>query len=548
VSQPPPREATLAAAVVPPKKTRFVITVDGKPAGNEVWNEAVLPDGSRVIEFEATIDTPRGPMTGSGRYAILPTHFPDEAEITVRPPKADATTFQLTRVGSDLTMSLHGGGKEDELKAGRPSNVFEPRPFFVGLAPICALLLDKASPPLVEFPGSPIRLLETKTLAGATVFSLDHGGLGRTMVACEGTDLAAVLDPWTGQAAVREGSEAVGVALAESIQRTKPVTPADVVEEEMSVASDDVTLACTFMKPAAPPTSPGKASGKANLPAVVFATGSGPEDRDEDSQGRGGLKLSLFKVMAIALAEKGVASLRCDDRGTAKSTGVFEDATLQSFVHDAVSTLRALSKRPDVDPARLGFIGHAEGAVVGPLVASGDIKIRALMLMSTPGRPLPEIGLEQEEVFLKDSGLSPDQIQKQLGIEHAVMEAIRGGKPLPDEVHAPQKDLIEKQRAWLKSHYDDDVAAALGRVPKMPIFVAQGERDVQIPKGEAALVKKALAAGKNADATVKTYPELNHLFAVSHGGGVTEYADRDARIDDGFLADTVSFFVRALGP
>jgi len=535
--------ATTSTSALPPKTVRFALAIDGRSAGTEVWHVSVAPDGSQAIEFEASVETPRGEMKGSGRYAILPSHFPDGAEITVHPPSAPstpipATTFHLSRVGSDLTMTLHGGGRDDELKAGRPSNLFEPRPFFVGLAPVCALLQGKEPPPLVEFPGSAINVIEKKTLAGAAVFSLDHGGLGRTLVACDGVELAAVLDPWTGQSAVREGSEAVGQALAKSLERTKPVTPPDLVEEEVSVAaSEGATLACTFLKPSA--ASPKK------LPAVVFATGSGPEDRDEDSAGRGGLKLSIFKVMAIALAEKGIASMRCDDRGTAKSTGSFENSTLTTFVHDAEQTLLALAKRPDVDPARLGFIGHSEGAVIGPLVAESG-KLHALMLMAGPGRPLPEIGMIQEEVFLRQSGMPADQVQRQLDAQRDVMAAIRAGKPLPEDIRSPQKEVIEKQRGWLKSHFDNDVQAVLGRVPKMPIFVAQGGKDIQIPPEDGELVKKGLAAGKNADAELKVYPELNHVFAASHGGGVTEYADADARVDEGFLADTVAFFTRAL--
>ena len=87
---------------------------------------------------------------------------------------------------------------------------------------------------------------------------------------------------------------------------------------------------------------------------------------------------------------------------------------------------------------------------------------------------------------------------------------------------------------------------ALSHVPKMAVFVAQGGKDVQIPSTEAALVKSGLALGKNGDSTLKIYPELNHVFAASHGGGVTEYADADARVDPTFLTDAVTFFARAL--
>ena len=168
------------------------------------------------------------------------------------------------------------------------------------------------------------------------------------------------------------------------------------------------------------------------------------------------------------------------------------------------------------------------------------------MLMAGPGRPLPEIGMIQEEAFLQQSGLPPDQVKRQLDAQRSVIEAIRNGKALPDDIPPQHKELIEKQRAWLKSHFDNDILAALGRVPKMASFVAQGGKDIQIPPGDADRVKTALAAGKNREPLLKVYPELNHVFSMSHGGGVTEYADADARVDPGFLADTVDFFTRAM--
>jgi pimeloyl-ACP methyl ester carboxylesterase len=541
VAQAPP-----PAPPAPPVKTvRFALTVDGKPAGTEVWNVASLPDGSSTIDFESAVEGPRGKVSGQGRYAFTASHLPDSAEVTVRTPAEGGATFRLARSGADLTMTMERGGAADELKAGRPSNLFVPRPFFVGLAPVCALLSAKDPPQLVEFPGSAITILGKKTIGGAVVYTFDHGGLGRTILACDGDDVVAVLDPWTGQSAVRVDREDVGQALQKSIERTKPETPKDLTEEDVLVrvpaaeGDEEATLACSFLRP------PG-ASAKGKLPAVVFATGSGPQDRDEDSAGRGGLKLSIFKEMAIALAEKGIASIRCDDRGTAKSTGTFDKATLGTFVRDALETLRSLSQRKDVDPTRLGFIGHSEGAVVGTLVAAKSGKLRALMLMAGPGRPLPEIGMLQEEAFLQQSGLPPEQIKRQLDAQRAVIDAIRAGKPLPDDIGPQHKEVIEKQRAWLKSHFDNDVQASLGKVPKMSVFVAQGGKDIQIPPEDADRVKAALAAGKNKEPLLKVYPELNHVFSVSHGGGITEYADADARVDATFLADTVDFFTRAM--
>jgi len=528
----------------PPRTVRFDLAVDGHAAGTETWNITDSADGSETIDFESLVETGRGKFGGKGRYSLTAEHFPDAAEVAIRTPDETDAKFRLTRKGPDLSMTMDRGGKTDELKAGRRSNVFVPRPFFVGLSPLCALLLEKDPPPLVEFPGGVISVLGMKkNVAGAVVFTLDHGGMARTLIACDRSDVVAVLDPWSGQSATRSDRPEIGQALAKSATRTKPALPADLTEEEMSVdvpaegADAEAKLACSFLRPA-------HASTK--LPAVVFSSGSGPQDRDEDSEGRGGLKLSIFKVMAIALAEKGIASLRCDDRGTGKSTGTFEKATLGTFVRDAVQALAGLAKRPEVNPARLGFIGHSEGAVVGPLVATKNGKLRALMLMAGPGRPLPEIGMIQEEKLLKESGLPADQVATQLQAQRAVVDAIRDGKPLPEALAPEQKAQIEKQRAWLKSHFDNDIQGALGRVPKMSIFVVQGGKDFQVPPDDADLIRKGLVAGKNAEVKVKVYPDLNHLFALGHGGGLAEYSDVEAHIDESFLTDTVDFFEGAL--
>ena len=359
--------SALAPPASPPRTVRFALAFDGHAAGSEIWNITEGAGGSQTIDFESVVETPRGKVGGKGRYSLTAAHLPEAAEVAIRTPDETDAEFRLTRTGLDLSMTMEHGGKTDELKAGRPSNVFVPRPFFVGLSPICALLLEKDPPSLVEFPGSAISVLGMKSLGGVVVFALDHGGMGRTLIACDGSDVVAVLDPWSGQSATRLDRPEIGEALSKSVERAKPAIPVDLTEEEVSVevpaagADEEATLACSFLRPSRAP---------AKLPAVVFSTGSGPQDRDEDSEGRGGLKLSIFKVMAIALAEKGVASLRCDDRGTGKSTGAFEKATLGTFVRDAAETLAELGKRPGVDAARLGFIGHSEGAVVGPLVAA----------------------------------------------------------------------------------------------------------------------------------------------------------------------------------
>jgi fermentation-respiration switch protein FrsA (DUF1100 family) len=424
-----------------------------------------------------------------------------------------------------------------------------PQPFFVGFARMCPLL-ESGKPALVEFPGSPISVSRHEPLAGAgpdvTLYMVERGELGRTAVACEKGDLVAALDPFNGQSAVRAGRKNVLDALTTATTQQKAKTPADVLEEDVVVAvpafkkDAEAKLACTFMKPVA------KADAKpVRYPAVVFFSGSGPQDRDEDTVGPGGVKLSIFKVMAVALAEQGIASLRCDDRGTAKSTGAFELATLPTFVHDAEEEVRALHARPDVDGARIGLIGHSEGGIVAPVVARADGKVKGVLLMAAPGRPIPDIAVVQQQRLLEQAGLPKDQITAQLAAQAEVLKAIRTGDPLPPTVPQSERARIEAQRPWLKSHFDHDPQRALREMPATSVLVVQGAKDMQVPTDDAELVRKGLASGKNPKAKVILYPGLNHLFAESHGGSITEYSDPRAKVDATFLTDVVAFFRQA---
>ncbi len=403
---------------------------------------------------------------------------------------------ELHGAGASMSLRLVRGSEAREVRVEQPSNLFLPQPFFAGFARTCPLL-EAGTPALVEFPGSPLTVVDHQPVpgegAGAVMYTVERGPLGRTVVVCDKGDFVAALDPWSGQSAARVGKKAVLDAVVLATTRQKPKTPDGLVEEDVLVTVPalgkdvEAKLACSFMKPAtALPTAPGKKAVAApRLPAVVFFSGSGPQDRDEDTIGPGGVKLSVFKTMAIALGEKGVASLRCDDRGTGQSTGVFEQATLPTFVRDAEEVVKALRLRADVNPAKVGVVGHSEGAVVAPVLVRADGKIKAVLLMAAPGRPIPDIAVVQQQRMLEAAGLPKDQVDKQMDAQAEVLKAIRHGDPLPVTVPQSERARIEGQRAWLKSHFDHDPQKALREMPKTAVLVVQGAKDLQVPAEDA---------------------------------------------------------------
>jgi len=123
---------------------------------------------------------------------------------------------------------------------------------------------------------------------------------------------------------------------------------------------------------------------KRRRPAVIFVHGSGG-DRSE-----------LF-VQAVRLAERGIVTLTITAPSTSypATQGATVAASLANVdteqVRDVVAVRRAvdlLRSLPQVDPARIGYLGWSAGAKTGTFVAASDPRVKALALLSAGALPV----------------------------------------------------------------------------------------------------------------------------------------------------------------
>jgi predicted alpha/beta hydrolase len=119
---------------------------------------------------------------------------------------------------------------------------------------------------------------------------------------------------------------------------------ADFREQEVTVYNNEgnITLGATLTAPRVPKAG------------IVLATGSGPQNRDEEIGGH-----KPFKLIAEYLSKRGYAVLRMDDRGVDKSTGDFGSAVNDNFVSDIAAGISYLDSCYNDIP--IGVIGHSEG-------------------------------------------------------------------------------------------------------------------------------------------------------------------------------------------
>lgn len=241
----------------------------------------------------------------------------------------------------------------------------------------------------------------------------------------------------------------------------------------------------------------GRVTGRA--PAVVTITGSGPEDRDEESSALKGYR--PFRELADTLGRRGIAVLRLDDRGVNGSDIGPRTATSRDFADDIRAGVAYLRTRPEIDPARIALVGHSEGGMIAPIVASTDPMLRAIVLMAGTASTGREI-LRAQQVYAVDS---------MVHLSGAAREAALARS-------ARATDSLAASTPWMKFflEYDPTIVA---RQVKSPVLILQGATDHQVPPTEAEKLAAAFRAGGNARVFVRVFPETNHLFVADPTGG-----------------------------
>lgn len=276
------------------------------------------------------------------------------------------------------------------------------------------------------------------------------------------------------------------------------------------------------------------------FPTVVLISGSGPQNRDEELFGH-----RPFLVLADYLTKNGIAVLRYDDRGTALSTGNFNSATSRDFAEDVTAAVSFLKTRKEIDKNNIGLIGHSEGGIIAPMVASRSQDITFIVLMAGVGIPGDELLLLQQRAIGKVSGFSDDMLMDIEMANRTVFSMIKESTDLtqlssdltqylkehPDKskpagVEADtyaQLKVDQLLSPWWLNFIRYDPAIALEEV-QCPVLAINGEKDLQVlPKQNLVAIKAALERGGNQKLTIKELPGLNHLFQESSTGSPAEY-------------------------
>ncbi|HVY75537.1 MAG TPA: alpha/beta fold hydrolase [Puia sp.] len=289
--------------------------------------------------------------------------------------------------------------------------------------------------------------------------------------------------------------------------------------------------------------------GAGPFPAAILITGSGQQDRDETLFGH-----KPFAVIADYLTRRGYAILRVDDRQMGRSTGDVAKATTRDFANDVEVSFRELRKRKDVNPSKIGLIGHSEGGLIADMVAAENKDVDFIIMLAGPGLKGIDLLSLQQEAILRSNGTPPEIAEAfkngSLGIMQAVISSPDTSRQMqaawtsftswknstPPEVtralgyhgDSSAKIFVQQQveglnKPWMRYFLQTDPADYISKL-HCKVLSLNGSRDVQVvPDQNQAAIREALKKSSVTNATVEKLDGLNHLFQHCKTCVTTEY-------------------------
>ena len=326
-----------------------------------------------------------------------------------------------------------------------------------------------------------------------------------------------------------------------------PKPPFAYMSEEVSVKNIGATLAGTLLKPA----------NVEKPPVMVFITGSGPQNRDEEI-----FDHRPFWVLADFLARRGIASLRVDDRGVGKSTGLRDGMLMRDVASDTAACVEYLKARFEFGP--IGLIGHSEGAEVAATLGAKRNDVAFIVMLAGPAVDGKTLMVEQNRMIFRAKGLSAQAANDVANKASALFDSIINNAPAT-ELRARTKDLLVAQTAGsfpdhlLEAELDKQVSIMKHPAMKellmhdprkdlakltIPVLGLWGEKDVQVgAKLNHREASAVLAAARNPKTTLSIVLGVNHLFQTCETGDLSEYAT----IEETFSPNALSIFEEWLG-
>jgi pimeloyl-ACP methyl ester carboxylesterase len=240
-------------------------------------------------------------------------------------------------------------------------------------------------------------------------------------------------------------------------------------------------------------------------------------------------------MLAEALAEEGVATLRIDKRGIGASAGAGgaeENLRLETFAEDARAWAARLRERTGAPCVWL--LGHSEGGLHALIAAREPAGICGLLLVSSPGRKFGDLLREQIGPALAGTPLLDQAV--------SILAELEAGRQVPADTVPPA--LMALFRPSVQPFMISMLAADPQQYVRSfagPVLVVHGTTDIQVGLADARRLGDARPG-----ITFAPIEGMNHVLKTAPAdrqANVATYADPDLPLAPG-LAARIAAFVR----
>ena len=341
---------------------------------------------------------------------------------------------------------------------------------------------------------------------------LDLGDVGLQLWIGEGNQLLRLENPMQGfvMERLRYDGERIEPPVREAPRH------AELTYEAVSVPADRATLSGMLTRPA---------GREGPLPAVVFISDDGPQDRD------GTVPFTNINIgtaqMMDAISARGYVVLRYDDRGVAESSGNLLTTTLAVVKADALAAVEHLRARPDVDPSRIALIGQGAGGNVAIQIAGERSDLAAVIALAPSSVPLDQLALEQARRRLEEQGVGDPS-----ALRHTIIHRV-----LHEATSTERQWLVLGQKAVFLDIFRQYAALRpaedIVRV-RRPLLLVQGKKDLQMFPAHGEANGAVCAAAEMENCTYREFAGLDHFFMPSRGT-IGAYSDPSRRVDSRFI-------------
>jgi pimeloyl-ACP methyl ester carboxylesterase len=311
-------------------------------------------------------------------------------------------------------------------------------------------------------------------------------------------------------------------------------------------------LGCTLRLPTIEPGT--------RVPLAVIVSTFDAQDRDGTI---GNTK--IYQQLALALADRGIATIRFDDRGVGKSTIAGPSYNVQEAMSDVKAVLDYGRGLAEVDPSKAGIIGHGFGASLATKLAASDPTLAFLVCLAPPGLDGSKLLLAESEKIAELEELDPEsrefysQLQKEIHalavkptsnetqmqiefndlldrywprmekiISNSTDSEAVGEQIVTRELKTSFEAKLRQDLSAMRNSFNRDFLrtdpSASWMILQTPTLAMWGSKDVQVnPEVNLDILKQTSRRNPRSRTQWIVLPGLNHLFQECETGHPAEY-------------------------